>query len=408
LLEGTLSVARGDSVLLHVRLRGGKRGDQIWAREYPTTRRQLERLQRQVARDVLDYLRVPLTQSERERLARGRVIDPRANEAYQRGLRMSAAFDPDRFQKSIDAFQEAIRLDPEDPAPYAALGEVYQTMVGPGHIGMSPVEAFRLAREAALRSLQLDSNYAEAHVVLAGVHYMWDWDWAGAEREFVRAIQSNPSSAKAHWQYGGYLRFHGWPDSAIAEQHRARRSDPLSTMILAELSLAYAYAGRSDSAIYWGRRAVDLEPNSAPVRYALGNAYMIAGQHDSAIFQERRAAELNPTFRTRLAEAYAAAGRVAQVDSLLATILEPRLRRVVELRTWLLRGDTDAVIRILERWVENHQPLVGYMRGGPEFEPLCSDPRYQALLKRLNLPPRVPRTKRPTWLAREPIRPSGR
>jgi hypothetical protein len=135
---------------------------------------------------------------------------------------------------------------------------------------------------------------------------------------------------------------------------------------------------------------------------------MIAGQHDSAIFQERRAAELNPTFRTRLAEAYAAAGRVAQVDSLLATILEPRLRRVVELRTWLLRGDTDAVIRILERWVENHQPLVGYMRGGPEFEPLCSDPRYQALLKRLNLPPRVPRTKRPTWLAREPIRPSGR
>jgi serine/threonine-protein kinase len=390
LVESSLTVGH-DSLALQVRIRGGRAAEVLWTREYATDMRRLERLQKEVIRDVITYLRLPLSAKESGRLARFRVIDPRANEAYQRGRVMSASFDPDRFRRSIAAFEDAIRIDPDDPTYYVALAEVYETMVGAGHATMDPAEAFRLAKEALQRAFELDPDNAEAHVILGGIHDFWDWDWDGAEREFRLALRNSPGSARAHFHYGAYLQSIGLIDSAVVELRLAEKLDPLSPIILGQLAWAHLWAGNPDSTFYWTRRALDLEPNFAPARWILGSAYLAKGQYDSAITVNRRAAETTPHFRIRLAVAYAAAGRRREYDRTMA-LLTPSQRIWTVLRASPYIGNRDVTIRTMAAAIDAHLPWISQIRGDPAYEHLVPDPRYQALLKRIGLPPREPAT----------------
>jgi serine/threonine-protein kinase len=387
LVEATLTPLHGDSVSLDLRLHAGRAAPAPWAREFVTDLGHLERFRKQVARALLESLHLPLTADERRWLARYRVTDPRAAEAYARGRRMADSFDPNRFENSIAEFEEAIRIDPDDPASHVALAETYQAMVGATHINNAPAEMLDRAKLAIDRALELDPDDAEAHVVKAGLLYMFDWNWAAADREFRRAIALNPGSGKVHWQYGAYLRFNGWRDSAIAEHRRATRVDPLNPMFLAELSLAYAWAGRGDSAVRWARAAVELEPNMAPVRYARSHAFLAAGQLDSAIAEGKKAMALNGHFATRLAEVYVVAGRKKELEQLIGSMPKP-----IEDWFWLLlaarQGDRETALRYLEMLVAQHKVSFGAIRGDPAYASLASEPRYQAVVARMGLPPR--------------------
>jgi eukaryotic-like serine/threonine-protein kinase len=376
----------GDDLQLHVRLISAG-GSQLWAREFATDARQMDRLQKQVTREIVSFLKVPLTREERQRLDRARASDPRSYESYQRGLRLQQAYDPDRFGKSIAAFEEAIRLDPDDPAPYVALANLY-TIMGFGHDTIPPAEAFRHARELAKGALRVDPDNSDAHATMGTILSMWDWDWAGAEREFKLAILTNPGSATAHWAYGVYLRMVGASDSAVAEHQRARAIDPFSTLNLADLAIAYLGTGRPDSALKWARQALDLDPNSPPVRYALSITFMMQGQHDSSVAHQQRAAALNPTFRTQLAVTYAAAGRHADFDRVMASFSEREKRRWAAFlaAAYAARGDRKAAFQALEIAIKEHSPGIHIIRSDPGFRNLTSDPRYRMVLQRLGLP----------------------
>ena len=386
LLESSLTVGH-DSLALQLRLRRGVRGDLLWTHEYTVDMRHMQRLQKDVARDVVTYLQLPLTPDERRRLARYRVTNPRANDAYQRGRVMSASYDVNRFRKSIAAFEEAIRLDPEDPAAYVALAEVYQTMVGAGHVQpdtMTPAVAFGRAKELIQRALELDPDNAEAHVILGGIRHMWDWDWKGADQAFVHAIRNSPGAAPAHFQYGAFLQSIGSIDSAVAELRRAARLDPLSPMILGQLAWAHIWAGRPDSALYWTRMALDLEPNLGPVLWVRGMAFTAAGQHDSAIATHARV-QGDRVWRLGLALAYMAAGRRRDFERTVAT-LPDRAKRWAAARASRFTGDRDAAIRAFEREIDEHMSWIAQIRGDPAYAHLATDPRYRALLTRLGLP----------------------
>ena len=386
-MDATLTPLRSDSVSLDLRLRPGRAAVSSWTREFVTDFGHLERFRKQVARTLLESLHLPLTPDERRWLARYRVTDPRAAEAYARGQRMAASFDPGRFEKSIAAFEEAIRNDPDDPAPYVALAETYQGMVGAGHIDSAPAEMLGRAKAVIDRALELDPDDAEAHVVKAGLLYMFDWNWAEADREFRRAVTLNPGSGKAHWQYGAYLRFNGWRDSAIAELRRAARIDPLNPMFLSELSVAYAWADRGDSAVRWARAAVELEPNMMPVRYARSHGFLATGQLDSAIAEGKKAVALNARVGARLAEVYVVAGRKKELEQLIGSMPKP-----IEEWFWLLvaarQGNREVALRYLETMAEQRTVGLYAIRGDPAYASLASEPRYQAVLARMGLPPR--------------------
>ncbi|MGD0310749.1 MAG: tetratricopeptide repeat protein, partial [Acidobacteriota bacterium] len=120
---------------------------------------------------------------------------------------------------------------------------------------------------------RLDDSLAEAHTSLAFVNLYYDRDWAGAEREFRRAIDLNPNYANGHHWYGEFLSLVGRHKEAIAESQPARELDPLSSIINAWVSSRYFFARQLDKAIEEGRNAAEMDPNFAPARLVLGQAY---------------------------------------------------------------------------------------------------------------------------------------
>jgi tetratricopeptide (TPR) repeat protein len=112
---------------------------------------------------------------------------------------------------------------------------------------------------------------------------VYDWDWAGAEKEFKRAIELNPRYAGAHQWYGGYLEMMGRAAESLAERREALALDPLSVTINFELALAFYYARDYERAIQQFRKTLELDPNFPLVYAHLPAAYEQKGMYAEAI-----------------------------------------------------------------------------------------------------------------------------
>ena len=150
-------------------------------------------------------------------------------------------------------------------------------------------EAFPHAKEAVTKALELDPDLAEAHTTLAFINLYYDWDWAAADREFLRAIQLNPNYANAHHWYAEYLSLVGQHDAAIREAERARELDPLSSIINTWVGSRYFFARRYDMAVEQYRNVVELDPDFVPAHLALGQAYEQTKMFREAIRELERA-----------------------------------------------------------------------------------------------------------------------
>ena len=177
---------------------------------------------------------------------------------------------------------------------------------------LPPSETFPHARAAITKALSLDDSMAETHTSLAFVNMYYDRDWAGAEREFRRAIELNPNYANGHHWYGEYLSLVGRHAEAIAESQRARELDPLSNIINAWVSSRYFFARQYDKAIEEGRNAVQVDPGFGPAHLVLGHAYEQKGMIEEAIAEFEKASSLEgggSMYAASLAHALALAGK---------------------------------------------------------------------------------------------------
>ena len=280
--------------------------------------------------------------------------------------------------------QEAIKKDPTNPLPYAELALGYGMM---GH-EQAP-ETFLLARSAALKALQLDETLAEAHEALAEIKLYGDWDWAGAEQAFRRALEINPNLAQAHVHYSWYLQLVRPLDEAIAEMERARELDPLTPLWSAWLGWQYWEAGKSDKAIDAARKSLELDPNFPVGLYILGAAY---AQKGDVCGRHRRAPKggycqpcLEMASWVYLRPSWPEAKRRGRIAAELEK--EP-----IGLNPWGLAeiytalGEKDAAFRWLEVCFSSHAGYMPWIRIEIPFKPLRSDPRFHDLLRRMNLP----------------------
>jgi tetratricopeptide (TPR) repeat protein len=271
------------------------------------------------------------------------------------------------------------------------VGDTYYVL---GNNGYLPgVEAYPKAREAALKALELDESLAEAHASLAAARAEYDRDWSAGEREYQRAIGLNPSYATAHAWYAWNLAVTGRDSEAIREIELARRLDPLSPRISANVGLVLYFARQYDRAIAELLKAVELEPGNVAAHLYLSSTYLQKGINGEALSEAQKAASLwhDPRALFSFARVYAVTGKRDQALKKLGDLEElskrehvsPYLIAIVSVAL----GHTNEAFAWLQKGLDDHDGPMGEMKVEPALDPLRSDPRFQDILRRMNFPP---------------------
>jgi len=256
---------------------------------------------------------------------------------------------------------------------------------------MVPSEAFPRAAAAAARALEIDPGSPEAHTALAFVKHHYDWDWAGAEKEYRRALELNPSSALTRLRYAEYLSNLARHDDAVREIRQAHDLAPLSLVISANVGRVLYHARRYDEAISELESVLALDPDRAFARIFLAESYEEKGKCPEALEQFHKFGEAIHNFDTAAAaRADAACGNLAEARRIVAKIEQDpdyRLYNSMWIASIYARlGQKDRAFQWLDRAYQNHDYFLSFLKVHPYMDPLRTDPRFDALLKRLNFP----------------------
>jgi TolB-like protein/DNA-binding winged helix-turn-helix (wHTH) protein/Flp pilus assembly protein TadD len=349
-------------------------------------------VQAKVARDVANRIQVKLTPQQQARLASSQPASPAANEAYLQGLYHQRKGTQAERLKAKELYDKAIQIDPSFALAYAQEAILF------AHGGLASaggsLDARALTRQLAAKALELDDSLAEAHAALAWSE-LTDWDWKGAESEFKRAIELNPSYPTARTWYaqflGGQRRF----TEAFDQAQAVLRLDPASPDHVLHAVIPYWEGGRIDEAMAHWQKIVDLEPNYHWAHNFLGRAYIKKGRYQEAIAELEKslaigggndAADLGV-----LAHAYAKAGRkedalkiIRELEGRAAKRQRPMPYPLAIAYTGL--GDKEKAFARLEMGYEQRGGALFAVNSEPLLEDLREDPRFQDLMRRIGLP----------------------
>jgi eukaryotic-like serine/threonine-protein kinase len=385
LLEGSARREAG-RIRISAALIQAENQTQLWADSFERELSGILALQSDVAREVARKIDIALTPEQERSLAGARSVNPEVYESYLRGMYYVAQRSPEGFEKGMPYLHRAVEIDPAEPLAYAGLAAGYVTL---GHGGaLDQPDAFPRAKAAAEQALKLQPDMPEAVGFLADVALYYEWDWTRAEELFTRALALNPSVASTQYHHAWYLALVNRLDEAIAAHKRARDLDPLVPGNTGWLGQLYNYAGRYDEAIVEAKRALELNPQFTPSFRVLRFAYAANGAHEDAIAAAQRYAEVDPVRgNANLSIAYAQAGQREQALSALSRMPKHTPGLHIVAAAYLAIGDTDAAIEELEASYKAREPTLPWVRvHGSEFDALRDDPRFQDLLRRLNLP----------------------
>jgi serine/threonine-protein kinase len=388
-VEGTV-VRSGDRVRISAQLIEAATDRHLWAESYERDLRDVLALQSEVARAVAREIRITVTQDERTRLERSRSVNPEAHEALLKGRFHWNTRTLDGLTRSVDYFRRAIELDPENAPAYAGLSDSYG-ILGNNEF-MAAHEAFPKAKSAVQSALKIDDSLAEAHVSLANVMQNYDWDWAGAEREYARGLQLNPSYAAGHQWRAFYLIGQGRNPEALSEIKRARELDPLSPRINSNVGLIHYYARDFDAALQELQKSLDLDPLGS--RWFLAWVYIQKGMFKEAVdacLERNRLLDGAGSALPELAYAYAAAGRKAEAQQTLKRIRarsqHSHIPPSAVALTYVALGDRELGLDILEQALADKQLLFYWVKADARFDPIRAEPRFQRILERMGLRP---------------------
>jgi tetratricopeptide (TPR) repeat protein len=255
IVEGSV-MREGNQIRIHATLIRAASGEHIWGDEYQREYRSAIVLQDEVARHIAERIEISLTPRERVGLAAAHPVDSSAIEDYLKGRYYFNQRTEVALHRSIAYFQQAIAKQPDYALAYSGLADAYAILGF--RDGVPSKVALSQAKAAALKALALNDTLAEPHASLAFIAETHEWDWATAEREYERALELNPSEARVHHWYAGYLVYVGRVEQGISEAMRARDLDPLSLPINNALAGRLLVAGRYDQALQQVQKTLEL------------------------------------------------------------------------------------------------------------------------------------------------------
>ncbi|MFZ0759537.1 MAG: tetratricopeptide repeat protein [Candidatus Sulfotelmatobacter sp.] len=390
-VEGSV-LRSGDRVRITAQLIRTSTDRHIWAEAYDGDLKDVLSLQARVAEAITDEVKLNLTAEESGLLHREQAVDPETFDLYLRGRDAWNQRNVEGFQKAIGYFNQAIEKDPNFALAYSGLADCHTLLVlygeDPANLGA--------ARAAAERALQLDDRLAEAHTSLAAIRILHDWDWQGAEQEFRRAIELNPNFAQAHQWYGNLLLGpEGRHEEAIAELRRAQDLDPLSVIINADTGFAYYLAGRYDQAAQAYYKVLAANPNFVPAHFYLSQYYRQTGQYDLWLKESVENARLSgfPRQAEYMQQLYTRGGFRSVMEAMaepagssgLANHKNLRANSCTSAEANAELGRTAAALTALDACGSEAKTALIYLKVDPVWTSLRSEPRFQDMLRRLNL-----------------------
>ena len=388
-VEGSIMRA-GDRVRITVQLIDAQRDSHLWAQSYERDLHDLLRLQRDVARDVTGAIHVALTSGESTRLGTVRGVDPAAHEAYLKGCYFWHKRTAEDVGKSVECFHRAIERDATYAAPYAGLAQASGLAGFFGYV--RPAQAFGQMKAQATKALSLDPNLPEAHACLAAVHLFYEWDWLAAEKQFLQALEENPSHPVAHEWYGWCLFVLGRIEDALGEIGRARELDPLSVRAHAAVAMSLYFARQHDRALEPLHLALELDVRFADAHCGLGLNYQQLGMWEKSFAAFHEALVLSARGPEDIASAgfaYGAAGRSAEALAMLSELEALATRRYVPAVYFAAvhagLGRAEDACDWLERALAERSGWLVFLRVDPWWDSLRTLSRFDRLLQQMHL-----------------------
>ena len=386
IVEGS-ALRSGDRVRITAQLIDARAETIIWSDTYQRDMRDVMTLQGEVARAIARRIQTTLAPDVEQRLT-ARPVRPDVYEDYLKGRYFLSQSSPEGLQKAEEFFNRALEKDPALALAHAGLADVNVVRSFSGFA--PPAEALDKARMHAVRAVELDEHLADAHASLAWISFQ-NWDWVTAEKEFQRALQLNPGNALARMFYAQFLAARGRNEEALREGRRSLELDPLSLPLQTTYASVLIGAGRYDDAIALCQETLRMNAGFFWAHEHLWRAYAQKGRFEEALAEARTAfsaqgdAEVvNALERGQRQAGYAGAMREA-AETLAARAGK---RYVMSFRVALMyahAGEKAAAIDWLERAHAQHGAMLEYIRISPEFRELRPDPRFQDLLRRMNL-----------------------
>ena len=384
ILDGTI-LKSGDTLRIRPRLIDVADDSILWSGSYDAENQDILSIQDEITKAIVDELKVNLLAEEREKVYERGTKSVEAYYQYLLGkLRLERRNEED-YNKSLDYFNKAIKLDPDYALAYVGLADTYILL---GVLSTPFAEVKPKAEEAVAKALELDENLAEAHTSLAWIKYSYHWDWEGAEREFRCAIELNPNYETAHHWYSEFLSDMGRFDEARQEIEIALELSPLSLIINSMLGHLEWVSRGVDDAIVQFKRVIDMDPNFQNANGSLIFAYLYSGMYEES--------------KAVLEEAKEKGVFTESQSVLLKEIIDAHMGGKEEMSQFLERyntffsnfnkaifnfvdGDTDQGFVFLEKAFEEREPDMTATKIIPQFDNIRNDPRYKEILRKMNL-----------------------
>jgi TolB-like protein/Tfp pilus assembly protein PilF/predicted Ser/Thr protein kinase len=370
-------------------------GTQLWGERYRRSMNEAALLQGAITTEVASQLRLRLSGSERESLAKVGTHDPEAYQFYLKGIYFLDKWAQADYRATIQYFRQAIDRDPNYAAAHAGLAAAYLAAEILGFL--SPQEMPK-AKEEARKALELDDSLADAHVAMAYLNWDYDFDWNSADKEFRRGIELAPHSGIVFYNtdvlsnYCRDLTTAGHLEQGIEECRRGLERAPLSFLANETLGWCLYYARRYDEAAKQLRTVVEMEPNYWLSHTVLGLTYKQQGNLSSALEELQKAVKLESEMPWSLAELgyfYAQSGRKSEAEQVLKELSQLSKRRYVSpyfpAMVYVGLGRKEQALTLLEKGYADRSTFMTLMKVDPEFDPLRSEPRFVALLRRMGL-----------------------
>jgi adenylate cyclase len=389
ILEGSVRKS-GDDLRITVQLVNVDTEEHAWAATYDRKLEKVFAVQAEIAKQVAGALEIRLRAAEEARIDRRMVVRPDSYLAYLKGRTLLFG---DTSKASLEAakgqFELAISLDPRNAAAHSGLADATR-MMGWWHPDIPRSKSDEVARKLVARAIELDPNLAEAHASLGLA--LWDESrYPAAEKELKLALSLNPSYSLAHNMYGNLLQDENRPDEALFELGLAEEADPRWTLNLVHLASLLIWVGRLDEAFAKIQRIHELSPDGSSYHLALGEYWLSRGDMEQATREMRVVVAEQPDPRIKglmWAGLYALTGEKEKAREALRhdeTLPEipPTAQAIAAIYSEL--GDLDGCFRWLDKAVESHSIAFQRWRLSPRLEHVRKDPRFRAILQKMNL-----------------------